>query len=73
MYCSSFISSYGWNVCGVSRTKGLQYIADKVHASAVTTADALNKLGVYQTNSAFFDTILVKADAKSKAIAENMK
>jgi glycine dehydrogenase len=51
--------------------KGLQYIANKVHASAVTTADALNKLGVYQTNSAFFDTILVKADAaKVKAIAE---
>lgn len=51
--------------------KGLQYIADKVHASAVTTADALNKLGVYQTNTAFFDTILVKADAaKVKTIAE---
>ena len=51
--------------------KGLQYIANKVHASAVTTADALNKFGVYQTNSAFFDTILVKADAaKIKAIAE---
>ena len=51
--------------------KGLQYIANKVHASAVTTADALNKLGVYQTNTAFFDTILVKADAhKVKAIAE---
>ena len=51
--------------------KGLQYIADKVHASAVTTADALNKLGVYQTNSAYFDTILVKADAnKVKTIAE---
>ncbi|MBP6039849.1 MAG: aminomethyl-transferring glycine dehydrogenase [Flavobacterium sp.] len=51
--------------------KGLQYIANKVHASAVTTANALNKLGVYQTNSAFFDTILVKADAvKVKSIAE---
>ncbi len=51
--------------------KGLQYIANKVHSSAVTTADALNKLGVYQTNSAFFDTILVKADAaKVKTIAE---
>jgi glycine dehydrogenase len=50
---------------------GLRYIADKVHASAVTTADALNKLGVYQMNSEFFDTILVKADAqKVKAIAE---
>ncbi|WP_026714676.1 aminomethyl-transferring glycine dehydrogenase [Flavobacterium daejeonense] len=51
--------------------KGLKYIANKVHASAVTTADALNKLGVYQTNTAFFDTILVKADAqKVKAVAE---
>jgi len=51
--------------------KGLQYIADKVHASAVTTADALNSLGVYQTNTSFFDTIVVKADAaKVKAVAE---
>ena len=54
--------------------KGLKYIAEKVHASAVTLADALNKLGVYQTNSAFFDTILVKADAsKVKAIAEKQE
>ena len=51
--------------------KGLQYIANKVHSSAVTLADALNKLGVYQTNTSFFDTISVKADAqKVKAIAE---
>jgi glycine dehydrogenase len=51
--------------------KGLQYIANKVHSSAVTLADALNKLGVYQTNTAFFDTISVKADAqKVKAVAE---
>ncbi|MBN8565931.1 MAG: aminomethyl-transferring glycine dehydrogenase [Flavobacteriales bacterium] len=51
--------------------KGLKYIANKVHASAVTLADALNKLGVYQTNTSFFDTILVKANAqKVKAIAE---
>lgn len=51
--------------------KGLKYIADKVHASAVTTAEALNKIGVYQTNTSFFDTIVVKADAqKVKAIAE---
>ncbi len=51
--------------------KGLKYIADKVHASAVTTADALNKIGVYQTNTAFFDTIVVKADAKKvREIAE---
>lgn len=54
--------------------KGLQYIADKVHNTASTLADALNKLGVYQTNAAFFDTILVKADAnKVKAIAEKQE
>ena len=52
--------------------KGLQYIADKVHASAVTAAEALNKIGVYQTNASFFDTITVKADAaKVKAAAES--
>ena len=51
--------------------KGLQYIADKVHGMASTLSNALNKLGVYQTNTAFFDTIVVKADAqKIKAIAE---
>lgn len=51
--------------------KGLQYIANKVHSSAVTLADALNKLGVYQTNTAFFDTVSVKADSnKVKTIAE---
>ncbi|MEY4432938.1 MAG: hypothetical protein RLZZ44_1068 [Bacteroidota bacterium] len=51
--------------------KGLKYIANKIHASAVSLADALNRLGVYQTNSAFFDTLLVKADAaKVKAVAE---
>ncbi len=51
--------------------KGLKYIANKVHSMAVTLEDALNKLGVYQTNTAFFDTIVVKADAsKVRAIAE---
>ncbi|WP_177732328.1 aminomethyl-transferring glycine dehydrogenase [Flavobacterium inviolabile] len=51
--------------------KGLQYIAEKVHAAAATTANALTKLGISQVNSAFFDTIAVKADAaKVKAIAE---
>lgn len=51
--------------------KGLDYIAGKIHASAVTVADALGKLGIQQTNASFFDTIVVKADAqKVKAIAE---
>ncbi len=44
--------------------RGLKYIALKVHASACTLADALEKTGVYQMNSSYFDTILVKADAK---------
>jgi glycine dehydrogenase len=51
--------------------KGLQYIANKVHAVAATTANELTKLGYEQTNSAFFDTIVVKADSqKIKAVAE---
>ena len=54
--------------------KGLKYIANKVHASAVTLSDALNKLGVYNINTSFFDTISVKADAlKVKAIAEKQE
>jgi glycine dehydrogenase len=51
--------------------KGLRYIANKVHNSANTTVESLNKIGVYQTNTSYFDTINVKADAaKVKAIAE---
>ncbi len=51
--------------------KGLKYIANKVHASAATLANALTKLGFEQTNTAFFDTIVVKADAKKiKTISE---
>ena len=44
--------------------KGLRYIANKVHASAVTLANTLEKLGFEQTNTAFFDTIVIKADSK---------
>ncbi len=51
--------------------KGLQYIADKVHSSAVTLANELEKLGLYQTNTSYFDTIVIKVNAsKVKAIAE---
>ncbi len=51
--------------------KGLKYIANKVHYSANTAVEALNKIGVYQTNTSYFDTINVKADAaKVKTIAE---
>lgn len=44
--------------------RGLKYIADKVHSSTATLADALEKMGLFQTNSSYFDTITVKADAK---------
>ena len=44
--------------------KGLRYIANKAHASAVALANTLGKLGFEQTNTAFFDTIVIKADAK---------
>lgn len=51
--------------------KGLRYIADKVHSLTATLAIELEKLGLQQTNSAFFDTIVIKADAqKVKVIAE---
>ncbi|MDO6471341.1 aminomethyl-transferring glycine dehydrogenase [Maribacter sp. 1_MG-2023] len=51
--------------------KGLKYIASKIHATAVTLVDTLENLGLYQVNSAYFDTITVKADAKKvRPIAE---
>ncbi|MBZ9629396.1 aminomethyl-transferring glycine dehydrogenase [Salegentibacter sp. LM13S] len=50
---------------------GLKYIADTVHFSTVTLAKELEKMGVKQLNSAYFDTLQVKADAqKIKAEAE---
>ncbi|WP_340156742.1 aminomethyl-transferring glycine dehydrogenase [uncultured Maribacter sp.] len=51
--------------------KGLKYIASKIHATAVTLTDALENLGLYQVNTAYFDTITVKADSqKVRPIAE---
>ena len=51
--------------------KGLEYIANKVHNSAATLSDNLEQLGLYQTNSSYFDTIQIKTDAsKVKTIAE---
>jgi glycine dehydrogenase len=53
---------------------GLKYIANNVHRSAVTLANALNDLGIEQTNSSFFDTIKVQAPSeKIKPIAEASK
>ncbi|MGB3149806.1 MAG: aminomethyl-transferring glycine dehydrogenase, partial [Maribacter sp.] len=54
--------------------KGLRYIADKVHMTAATLVDSLEELGIYQTNSSYFDTITVKADSKRiKPIAEKQE
>jgi glycine dehydrogenase len=52
--------------------KGLTFIADKVHNSASTLASTLSKMGLEQTNTSFFDTLQVKANAaKVKEVAEN--
>ena len=51
--------------------KGLEYIANTVHSSAVSLASQLEGLGYSQLNKTFFDTIRVKADAaKVKQLAE---
>jgi glycine dehydrogenase len=45
--------------------KGLKYIADTVHSSAVLLSDNLKDLGFEQVNEYFFDTIQIKADASA--------
>lgn len=53
-------------------SEGLKYIANKVHCTAVTLSESLQKLGLEQTNSSYFDTILVKANSSTvRPIAEN--
>ena len=54
--------------------KGLKYIADYIHNYASALDSALRGLGFEQLNSAYFDTLKVKADAnKIKSIAERKK
>ncbi|WP_292900652.1 aminomethyl-transferring glycine dehydrogenase [Nonlabens sp.] len=43
--------------------RGLKFIATKLHAQTATLADAVEKLGIYQTNANFFDTLSFKVDA----------
>ncbi|KZS40784.1 glycine dehydrogenase (aminomethyl-transferring) [Aquimarina aggregata] len=51
--------------------EGLQYIANKVNASAVTLSKTIEALEFKQLNSVFFDTIRIQADAKKvKEVAE---
>lgn len=50
---------------------GIQFIADSVHNHTVALSNALQELGLTQTNTAYFDTIVVKAPAlKIKEVAE---
>src|SRR5210317_1384963 len=46
--------------------KGLQHIADKVHDSACTLANALEFIDFKQVNTSFFDTIQIKVEDSSK-------
>jgi glycine dehydrogenase len=43
--------------------KGLRYIADTVHRSAVSLAKKLEELGFEQLNSSYFDTLKISANA----------
>ncbi|TAI49716.1 aminomethyl-transferring glycine dehydrogenase [Flagellimonas allohymeniacidonis] len=53
--------------------KGLQFIAEKVHASTKKLAMGITQLGYEQENTIYFDTLLVKVDeaTKLRAIAES--
>ncbi|MCM4157486.1 aminomethyl-transferring glycine dehydrogenase [Gramella sp. AN32] len=51
--------------------KGLEYIADTVHKTAVSLENSLKDLGFKQLNPAYFETLHVKANASEiKQIAE---
>ncbi|MGK0322775.1 MAG: glycine dehydrogenase [Psychroserpens sp.] len=45
--------------------KGLEFIANKIHNKATTLANTLQDLGFEQLNTTFFDTIHIKAKAKT--------
>ena len=45
--------------------RGLKFIANKLHSQTATLADAVEKLGIYQTNENYFDTLSFKVDAEA--------
>src|SRR5690606_30333720 len=51
---------------------GLRYIANKIHRQTLALAKALEKLGINNRNSSFFDTLEIEVDdtAKLRKIAE---
>ncbi|HZJ35194.1 MAG TPA: aminomethyl-transferring glycine dehydrogenase [Gillisia sp.] len=54
--------------------KGLHYIADTVHRSAVSLAKKLEELGFKQLNSSYFDTLKINANASVvKVLSEKNK
>ncbi len=54
--------------------KGLTFIANHVHNLTATLSDAISKLGLEQLNQSYFDTLLIKSNAKAvKPIAERNK
>ncbi|MGC1204669.1 MAG: aminomethyl-transferring glycine dehydrogenase [Flavobacteriaceae bacterium] len=54
--------------------KGLSFIADTIHNKTATLANALEKLGYYQINTSYFDTLQIKTKAKTiKKIATEKK
>lgn len=54
--------------------KGLQFIANNIHSTAVLLSESLKKLGFNQVNTEFFDTLQIKTDAKKiKKVAKDKK
>jgi glycine dehydrogenase len=50
---------------------GIQFIADSVHNKTITLANKFTELGIEQTNTSYFDTLIVKTAAqKVKVVAE---
>lgn len=54
--------------------KGLKAIASNIHSKAATLEKALKNIGFTQTNTQYFDTLIIEADAsKIKQLAEAQK
>ena len=54
--------------------KGLEHIANDIHNKTVSLSNTLKTLGFQQSNTSFFDTLHIAADAKAiKADAESHK
>ncbi len=52
---------------------GMKQIANGIHSKTVALEKALNKLGIKQTNSSFFDTLSIKINATAIKVAAESK